>query len=87
MIKTYFSDTNECLTRVIETNKVAMLVQNTSGVPYLLAASGKKEILDDWNGDCAFVPENDSIVERLWLNGEEQEAGMQFSLLMDRFAA
>ena len=44
-------------------------------------------VFDDWNGDCAFVPENDTVVERLWLNGEEQEAGMQFSLLMDRFVA
>lgn len=54
-------------------HKIAILTENVDGVQYLLTADTVTELVEDWNGDCTYVPSNDTPVEGLWLSGEKKE--------------
>ena len=39
-----------------------IVTENADGRMYILRAKYIQDILDDWNGDCEFVPSNDARV-------------------------
>lgn len=69
-----FQDT---LTFLSNGNSIVMLTENTAGEQYLLAASSVEALMDEWNGDCDGLPENDAPVHRLLVSGEEREISGQ----------
>ena len=46
------------------------IVENVDGEKYLLSANSLNEIIDDWRGNCEFVPENGSKVYFAMLDGK-----------------
>ena len=44
--------------------------ENADGRMYILRAKYIQDILDDWNGDCEFVPSNDARVFFAAWNGK-----------------
>ena len=38
------------------------IVENADGEKYLLTADSLNDVLEDWKGDCNFVPANDARV-------------------------
>ena len=38
------------------------ITENIDGKKYVLTANRLNQILDDWNGECDYVPENDAKV-------------------------
>ena len=43
-------------------NGTAIVTENVDGEIYMITAKYIQDILDDWNGDCNFVPANDARV-------------------------
>lgn len=41
---------------------INILTENGSGEMYVLEADSLEELLNDWNGECVYVPSNDEIV-------------------------
>ena len=41
---------------------IIIITANTAGEKYLIKAKSIQDILDDWSGDCEFVPSNDFIL-------------------------
>ena len=39
---------------------IIIITANAAGEKYLIKAKSIQDILDDWNGDCEFVPSNDA---------------------------
>lgn len=48
----------------------AIVTENADGEIYMIAAKYIQDILDDWNGDCNFVPANDARVFFAAWNGK-----------------
>lgn len=46
-----------------------ILTENVDGIPYLLQAKYLQDIVEDWNGECNFVPANDAKVFFAMYNG------------------
>ena len=77
----------DALTFFSNDNSIVMLTENAAGEQYLLAAGSAKALMDEWNGDCDGLPENDAPVHRLWVSGEEQEiSGQAFEEVLHRLA-
>lgn len=51
-------------------NGTVIVTENTDGKIYMITAEYIQDILDDWNGDCNFVPTNDARVFFAAWNGE-----------------
>ena len=49
---------------------IVILTENVDGKLYLIRAKEFQDIMDDWNGECCFVPENDARVFFASYNGE-----------------
>ena len=49
---------------------INILTENASGEMYMLEADSLEELLDDWNGECAYVPSNDEAVYFAVYDGE-----------------
>ena len=47
-----------------------IVTENADGRMYILRAKYIRDILDDWNGDCEFVPSNDARVFFAAWNGK-----------------
>lgn len=47
-----------------------IVTENTDGEIYMITAKYIQDILDDWNGDCNFVPTNDARVFFAAWNGK-----------------
>jgi hypothetical protein len=47
-----------------------IVTENADGRMYILRAKYIQDILDDWNGDCEFVPSNDARVFFAAWNGK-----------------
>lgn len=43
-------------------NGTVIVTENSDGEIYMITAEYIQDILDDWNGDCNFVPANDARV-------------------------
>lgn len=43
-------------------NGVTIVTESTDGEIYMITSEYIQDILDDWNGDCNFVPSNDARV-------------------------
>lgn len=48
----------------------AIVTENADGEIYMIATKYIQDILDDWNGDCNFVPANDARVFFAAWNGK-----------------
>ena len=51
-------------------NGAVIVTENTDGEIYMITAEYIQDILDDWNGDCDFVPTNDARVFFAAWNGK-----------------
>lgn len=51
-------------------NGAVIVTENTDGEIYMITAEYIQDILDDWNGDCDFVPSNDARVFFAAWNGK-----------------
>lgn len=50
-------------------NYTTIITQNTDGQLYMIIEKYIQDIIDDWEGECNFVPENDAKVYFLsWNN-------------------
>lgn len=49
--------------------KVVILTDNEDGMLYTIEADSVDEVLNDWYGECNFVPECDALVYFASLNG------------------
>lgn len=47
-----------------------IVTENTTGEIYTISAKYIQDILDDYNGDCEFVPENDARILFVSRNGK-----------------
>lgn len=47
-----------------------IVTENTDGEMYIIQSKYIQDILDDWNGNCDFVPANDARVFFVSWNGE-----------------
>lgn len=48
---------------------IALVTENVDGNLYVINANSVDEILQDYNGECNFVPENDAPVHLLIIDG------------------
>ena len=48
---------------------IIIITANAAGEKYLIKAKSIQDILDDWKGDCEFVPSNDACVFYTEWNG------------------
>lgn len=48
---------------------IIIITANAAGEKYLIKAKSIQDILDDWSGDCEFVPSNDACVFYTEWNG------------------
>lgn len=48
---------------------IVILTQNSAGELYIIESDDYNEIVNDWNGDCCYVPENDARVFFASYNG------------------
>ena len=62
-----FEETRDTL---LESYRIVLLTQNTAEKQYLLAADSADALVDEWNGDCEGLPENDAPVYQVWVDGE-----------------
>lgn len=46
-----------------------VVTENADGDPYLIQAKYLQGVVDDWNGECNFVPANDAKVLFAMYNG------------------
>lgn len=53
-------------------NGTAIVTENADGEIYMITAKYIQDILDDWNGDCNFVPANDARVFFAAWNGRPE---------------
>lgn len=53
---------NDTIQTVFLADGMTVLTENVDGKLYLIEAKSFREILDDWNGECRFVPANDARV-------------------------
>lgn len=51
-------------------NGTVIITENTDGEIYMITANHIQEILDDWKGECNFVPANDARVFFAAWNGQ-----------------
>jgi len=51
-------------------NGTVIVTENVDGEIYVIVAEYIQDILEDWNGECEFVPENDARVFFAAWNGE-----------------
>ena len=51
-------------------NGTVIVTENVDGDIYVIVAEYIQDILDDWNGECEFVPANDARVFFAAWNGE-----------------
>ena len=56
-------------TQSVELFCTYIITANATGEKYLIKAKSIQDILDDWNGDCEFVPSNDACVFYTEWNG------------------
>lgn len=52
------------------TSNICIVTENTDGYIYMLEADNVKELLDDWNDSCKYVPANDAKVYFATCNGK-----------------
>ena len=50
-------------------NETVIVTENADGNMYLIHSKYIQDILDDWTGDCNFVPANDARVYFAGVNG------------------
>ena len=43
-------------------NEIVIVTENVNGDMYLLKSKYIQDILDDWDGNCDFVPPNDASI-------------------------
>lgn len=55
---------------LLESYRIVLLTQNTAEKRYLLAADSVATLVDEWNGVCEGLPENDAPVYQAWVDGE-----------------
>lgn len=48
---------------------IVILTQNAAGELYIIVSDDYNEIVNDWNGECCYVPENDARVFFASYNG------------------
>jgi len=51
-----------CDTAALPDKGAVIVTENVSGRMYMIIAERQSDVLDDWNGDCDYVPENDAKV-------------------------
>lgn len=51
-------------------DSTVIITENADGEIYMITAKYIQDILDDWNGDCNFVPANDARVLFAAWNGK-----------------
>ena len=51
---------NDTIQTAFLAGNIAILTENVDGKLYLIKAKSFRDILDDWNGECRSVPENDA---------------------------
>ena len=51
-------------------NQLVIVTENVDGKIYAIKANSIEELLNDWNNNCDFVPENDARVFFIIYNGE-----------------
>ena len=61
---------NDTIQTVFLADGMTILTENVDGKLYLIEAKSFRDILDDWNGECRSVPENDARVFFASYNGE-----------------
>ena len=50
--------------------KICILTENVDGSLYMLEADDCNELVNDWSGDCNYVPANDATVFFASYNGK-----------------
>ena len=50
--------------------RIQILIENVDGNLYMLEADDYNELVNDWNGDCEYVPANDAKVFFASYNGQ-----------------
>ena len=50
------------LKTIVLGSDTVIVTENANGDPYLIQAKYLQDIVDDWNGECNFVPSNDAKV-------------------------
>ena len=50
-------------------DEIVIVTENAEGEMYLIHSKYIQDILDDWTGDCNFVPANDARVYFAGVNG------------------
>lgn len=50
-------------------NSTVIVTENANGDPYIIRAKYLRDIVDDWQGECDFVPANDARVFFAMYNG------------------
>lgn len=69
----------DILTSLTASKSIVILTENSAGEQYLLASDNVDVLIDEWNGDCDGLPENDAPVHRLWVSGKERELSGRYS--------
>lgn len=57
------------LKTIVLGSDTVIVTENANGDPYLIQAKYLQDIVDDWNGECNFVPSNDAKVFFAMYNG------------------
>ena len=52
----------EDVTATLCGDRTVIVTENADGEIYMITAKYIQDVLDDWNGDCNFVPANDARV-------------------------
>lgn len=53
---------NDTIQTIFLTDGLTILTENVDNKLYLIEVKSFRDILDDWNGECRFVPANDARV-------------------------
>ena len=61
---------NTTINTVLFKGETVIVTENAEGEMYLIHSKHIQDILDDWEGDCQFVPENDARVYFASWNGK-----------------
>ena len=65
---------------------IIIITANAAGEKYLIKAKSIQDILDDWSGDCEFVPSNDACVFYTEWNGRPINPAGYTNRISERFA-
>ena len=77
----------DVLTSLSSEKRIVILTENVDGERYLLAADSADALMDEWNGDCDGLPENDAPVHQLWVSSEELKcSGQSFEKVLHLLA-